>query len=269
MKQRIHDFVFSSAFQNFIIVLILLNGITLGMETSPSIMEQVGGFLKTFDTTALGIFTIEIILKIYLLGWRFFKDPWNVFDFTIVTIALVPASGPFSVLRTLRILRLLRLITMVPQMRMIVSALLKVIPGVASIMMLVTIIFYIFAVLTTKLYGEAFPEWFGTLGESLYTLFQIMTLESWSMGIVRPVMEQHPYAWLVFISFILIATFVVINLIIAVLIDSINAVHEEDHQGEVKKHDSEHQELMAEIRGVKDQVSRLAQKIDSKPEKSP
>ena len=150
----------------------------------------------------------------------FFRNPWNVFDFTIVAVALVPAGEGISVLRALRILRALRLISMVPQMRLVVQALLSAIPAMGSVIALLALIFYVAAVMATKLFGADFPEWFGTVGASLYTLFQIMTLESWSMGIARPVMEVHPYAWAFFVPFILIITFAVLNLFIAIVVNA-------------------------------------------------
>lgn len=269
MREQVHGLVYSRTFQNFIIVLIVLNGVTLGMETSSFLRNEVGGLLTYFDVFALGIFTIEIILKMYALGIvRFFKDPWNVFDFIIVGIALVPASGPLSVLRTLRILRLLRLITVVPQMRKIVAALLSVIPGIASIGLLVGVIFYIYAVLATNLYGESFPQWFGTLGESLYTLFQVMTLESWSMGIVRPIMEQHPYAYVVFVPFILLSTFVMINLVVAVIVEAMNSVRDvkdQEQVDEIEHHaDINQSELLQEMRELREQMAVLSRRIETR-----
>ncbi|MEA3552895.1 MAG: ion transporter [Campylobacterota bacterium] len=257
MHTKTKQFVESSNFQNFIIGLIIINGITIGLETSKSIMVDYGTILHMFDKFVITIFTIEIIMRIYVNRLAFFKDGWSIFDFIIVAISLVPTSAGFEILRVLRVLRLLRLITVVPQMKKIVMALVQVIPGMASIGALLSLLFYIFAIMATQLYGEAFPQWFGTLGETFYTLFQIMTLESWSMGIARPVMEVYPLAWIFFITFVLIATFIMINLIIAVVVDAmgelnndeeshiIDEIHEsEDHtKVEVQKLRTEIQEL--------------------------
>ncbi|VAY88135.1 Voltage-gated sodium channel subunit [hydrothermal vent metagenome] len=220
MYIKIKKIVENKYFQNFIISLIILNGITMGIETSKNISLNYNTFFNIFNIFVISSFTIEIILRIYVHKISFFKDPWSLFDFFIVSISLIPSSGGFEILRILRVLRLLRLITVVPQMRKIVMALVKVIPGMASIAGLLSLLFYIFAIISTQLYGENFPAWFGTLGESFYTLFQIMTLESWSMGIVRPVMDIYPLAWLFFVPFVLIATFIMINLIIAVVVDA-------------------------------------------------
>ena len=225
---KIKTFIESKYFQNFIMSLIVINGITMGLETSKSIVESFGQYLHMFDKFVISIFTVEIILRIYINRLAFFKDPWSIFDFLIVAISLVPTSAGFEILRVLRVLRLLRLITVVPQMKKIVMALVQVIPGMASIGALLSLLFYIFAIMATQLFGEAFPDWFGTMGETFYTLFQIMTLESWSMGIARPVMEVYPSAWMFFISFVLVATFIMINLIIAVVVDAMGELNSDE-----------------------------------------
>jgi voltage-gated sodium channel len=206
--------------QNTLITLIVINAIVLGLETSATVMAQWGTLLVALDRLILAVFVVEIALRIAVHRLAFFRDPWSVFDFLVVGIALLPASGPFAVLRALRVLRVLRLLTMVPSMRRVVGGLLAAIPGLASVIAIIGIIFYVAAVIATKLFGERFPEWFGHLGESAYTLFQIMTLESWSMGIVRPVMEVYPQAWLFFVPFILIATFTMLNLFIAIIVNA-------------------------------------------------
>jgi voltage-gated sodium channel len=153
-----------------------------------------------------------------------------LFDFAVVAIALVPASGPFAVLRALRVLRVLRMLTIVPSMRRVVGALLSAIPGLSSIALVLLLVFYVFGVIATHLFGALFPDWFGHLGRSLYTLFQVMTLESWSMGIARPVMEQAPWAWAFFITFILFATFTMLNLFIAIIVNAMQTFQESEHQ---------------------------------------
>ena len=195
LRGRVASLVESRAFQLFIITLIVLNAITLGMETSDQIMASIGNWLLLTDDIVLAIFVVEISLKLFAYRLRFFRAPWNVFDFTIVAIALIPASGPLAVLRAMRILRVLRLISMFPRLRFVVESLLHAVPGISSIAGLLLIIFYVFSVMATELFGDHHAEWFGNIGNSMYTLFQVMTLESWSMGIVRPVMETHPFAW--------------------------------------------------------------------------
>jgi len=231
MYNKIQTIVQSKSFINFITYLIILNGITMGLETSKGFMDSFGAYTSLFNIFVISVFTIEIVMRIYVYRAAFFKDPWSIFDFSIVAISLVPLSAGFEILRVLRVLRLFRLVTVVPQMRKIVSALISVIPGMLSIAALMSLFFYIFAIMATQLYSEKFPEWFGTLGASFYTLFQIMTLESWSMGIVRPIMEVYPLAWTFFVPFIFIVTFVMVNLIVAIVVDAMSIINkvEEEH----------------------------------------
>ncbi len=230
LRAAIRNWVEGPRVQNSIMVLIVINAIILGLETVPSVMDSYGTLLLTLDHLILGVFVIEIVLRIFAHRLGFFRDAWSIFDFIVVGIALVPASGPFAVLRALRVLRVLRLLTLVPSMRRVVGALLKSIPGLGSIALVLLLIYYVFAVIATKLFGPAFPQWFGSIGESLFTLFQIMTLESWSMGIVRPVMEVHPAAWVYFVCFILIATFTMLNLFIAIIVNAMHSFSEEESQ---------------------------------------
>lgn len=224
LRRKAAVFIESQPVVRFIIGLILINAITLGLETDKDISAQFGAQLFVFDKVMLSIFTVEIGLKLFAYRWHFFKSGWNVFDFLIVAIAWVPASGPLSVLRAFRILRILRLLSVVPQMRRVISALGHSIPGMSSVIGVLVLIFYVCAVLATKLFGQHpdpnMQEWFGTIGASGYTLFQIMTLESWSMGIVRPTLEIFPWAGLFFIPFIIITSFAVLNLFIGIIVDA-------------------------------------------------
>jgi voltage-gated sodium channel len=230
LRGAVRNWVESPRIQNCIMALIVINAIVLGLETVPSVMQDYGGILLATDSVILGVFVVEILLRLFAHGLAFFRDPWSLFDFVVVGIALVPASGPLAVLRALRILRVLRLLTLVPSMRRVVGALMGSIPGLSSIGLVLLLIYYVFAVIATKLFSANFPQWFGTIGESLYSLFQIMTLESWSMGIVRPVMEVHPNAWLFFVIFILIATFTMLNLFIAIIVNAMHSFTEEENR---------------------------------------
>ncbi len=222
MNEKIRKLVEGVKFQNFIVVLIVINAIILGMETSDYLMREFGVFLKTIDALILKVFVIEILLRLYVYRFRFFTQPWSLFDFFVVGVALIPASEAFAALRALRVLRVLRLLSVVPTMRRVIEGLLSAIPGIASVTTIMLLFFYVFAVIGTHLFSETYPQWFGTLGETMFTLFQIMTLESWSMGIVRPVMEQHPSAWIFFVLYILVTTFTMLNLFIAIIV---NAMH--------------------------------------------
>jgi voltage-gated sodium channel len=226
-RGRIARLVASQPFQRAVIALIILNAVTLGLETSATVMGTIGGALVALDTLLLILFTAELALRIYAFRGRFFRDPWGIFDLFVVGIAWLPATGPLSVLRALRVLRVLRMISVIPSLRTVVEAMLHALPGMGSIVLLMALIFYVFGVMATKLYGEILPERFGTLGASLYTLFQMMTLESWSEANVRPILAQQPLAWMFFVPFILLATFVVLNLFIGVIVDSIQTLRAE------------------------------------------
>jgi voltage-gated sodium channel len=262
LRARVIPVVEARLTQKIIIALILLNALTLGLETSVTAMAFAGPVLVTVDRLILAIFTLEVLAKMFAYGLRFWGNPWNVFDFLVVGIALVPGTGPFSVLR---VLRLLRLVSMVPKLRFIVEALLRAIPGIGSILGLLMLVFYVFAIIATGLFRESHPEWFGTLGASMYTLFQIMTLESWSMGISRPVMEEHPWAWAFFVPFILIATFTVLNLFIAIIVDAMQRMHEHQVALEEKTittvvHE-ENQTLHTELAALAEQTRILQERL--------
>lgn len=219
--------------EKFIIGVIIVNAITLGLETSPAIYRQFGVILETIDKICLCIFSFEIALKIICQRLKYFRDGWNIFDFIIVGICYLPATGSFAVLRSLRVLRLLLLITAMPRLKIMVRALILSLPNIASISLLMVLIFYVAGIMAVKLFGPAFPDWFGSLSKALFTLFQIMTLESWAMGIVRPVSQQFPYAFLFFVPFVLLSSFIVLNIFIAVIINGINDARE--HYYKMKK----------------------------------
>ena len=225
LREKLGKFVEGRRFQAFVMVLIITNAVTLGLETMPGVMAVAGDWLHLFDKAVLAVFVFEILGKLIYRQGRFFLDGWNIFDFVIVGIALIPASGPLAVLRSLRVLRAFRLLSVVPSMRRVVQALLLAIPGIGSVGLLILLIFYVGSVISTKIFGAAFPEWFGTIGASMYTLFQVMTLESWSMGIARPVLEQFPHAWIFFIPFILVTSFTVLNLFIGIIVDAMQSQH--------------------------------------------
>ncbi len=269
---KLQQFIEQTRFQYTILTLIIINAVLLGMETSASLMAQYGDVILSLDKALLSIFVLELLLRIYAYRLAFFRDPWSLFDFAVVAIALLPATGQFSVLRALRVLRVLRILTIVPSMRRVVSALLGSLPGLGSIAMVLLLIYYVFAVIATKLFGAAFPEWFGSLGASFYTLFQVMTLESWSMGISRPVMEQFPYAWLFFVTFILIATFTMLNLFIAIIVNTMQTFteqeqareHADTRATEQAAAQAEQQQLHAELAQIRAQLAEVTRLLQQK-----
>ncbi len=221
MRERTRALLEHRHFQRFIIAVILVNAGTLGLETFPAVVERHGPLLVFVDHVALYIFVAELVAKVYVQRWRFLRDPWNIFDSVIVGIALAPATGGLSVLRSLRILRALRLLSAVPSLRKVISALLRAMPGMSSIVLLLSLVLYVAAVLATKLYGQTAPERFGSLPTSLFTLFQTMTGDDWG-NIAREVMTRHPSAWVFFTVFILVCTFVVLNLFMAVVVSAMD-----------------------------------------------
>ncbi len=240
-------------FQNFLVAVILFNAVTLGLETT-QFGKDNATILHKIDFVILLIFTIELILKLVVYRLKFFKSGWNWFDLIIVAVSWVPSSGPLSVLRAFRILRVLRLFSIVPQMRRVIGALGHSLPGMASVIGVLGIVFYVSAVLTTKLFGQHpdpnMQEWFGSIGASAYTLFQVMTLESWSMGIVRPTMELFPQSWLFFVPFIIITSFAVLNLFIGIIVDAMQVMHEEEGKPD-------------QVMATREDIARVEAKLDA------
>ena len=250
MRQQVSDFLDRTVVQNAIVAVIVVNAIVLGMETSKTLMANAGGLIIAIDKLCLAIFTVELLAKLFAQGWRFFRNGWNLFDFFVVVISYVPSAGGLSVLRALRILRVLRLVSTMPRLRRVIEGFLTALPGMASVFGLMALIFYIASVIATKLFGTSFPDWFGSLGQSAYSLFQIMTLESWSMGIVRPVMEIYPYAWAFFVPFILVTTFAVVNLVVGLIVNSMQDAHA--------------QEEVAATEAYRDEILRRLTEIEKK-----
>ena len=251
-RERLRSIIEARPFQLTIIAIIALNAITHGTATFDGLPEQVLGFLHAVDRIALAIFVVEIAARMYAYGWAFFRDPWSVFDTLIVGIALVPATGPTSVLRTLRILRALRLISAVPSMRRVVAALLSAIPGMASIIGLLLLVMYVSAVISTEMFGKVAPDYFADLPTSLFSLFQIMTGEAWP-DIADQVMSEMPWAWIFFVGYILASSYVVLNLFIAVVV---NALDDETVSREEKRTEDKLDTILKEL-------ARLHARIDA------
>ncbi|OUS38210.1 voltage-gated sodium channel [Rhodobacterales bacterium 56_14_T64] len=265
-QDKAREFVERDSVRNSILGVIIFNAITLGLSTSSTVTDHIGGLLSVIDRAVLAIFVMELALKFYAYGWRFFASAWNIFDLLVVSVGLLPDKQGLSALRGLRVVRALRLLSVVPQMRSVVQALLDALPGMGAVIVMLSIVYYVFAVMATLMYGAAFNEWFGTLGRSLYSLFQIMTLESWSMGIVRPVMLVYPMAWIFFVPFIVITAFSVLNLFIGLLVNTMQTAVEDDDEAEFEKLrelvksetdvvDEHVLELMQEIRALRAELA--------------
>jgi voltage-gated sodium channel len=256
-RARLGAWIESRLVQRVVVALIAINAVTLGLETWPAAMAAAGPALLALDAFILGVFVVELALKLLAQGAGFFRRPWNLFDSAIVGIALAPAAEGFAVLRALRVLRLLRLVSVVPQMRLVVESVVRALPGMGSIALLLALFFYIFAVMATKLFGAAHPGWFGSLGTSMFTLFQIMTLEGWA-EIAREVMAVTPAAWLFFILFILLATFTVLNLFIAIIVNTMQQQHDSIAQEEAA---ARQEPLELELSGLRAELALLRERL--------
>ena len=262
IRLRLSQIIEARTTQLIIIALIFLNAIVLALETSAIVVLQYGSILRLADQILLSIFVVELLLKIFTQGRQFYRDPWNIFDATVIAIALLPATGSLSILRSLRILRILRLISAIPSLKRVVNSLLKAVPGMGSVVLLLGVIYFIFSVIATKFFGTEFADWFGDIGRSAYTLFQIMTLESWSMGIVRPVMTQFPLAWMFFVPFILITSFAVLNLFIGIIVDAMQRFDDDAHGHEPSKsHQQQEGNTIEEIQALKTEIQELKKLI--------
>lgn len=257
MQEKALHIVETDWFQRSILGLIVVNAIVIGIQTA-QLSTEVAAALALFDVFCLAVYIGEAILKLIAYRGKYFKDPWNVFDLTVVLLCLVPASLlPISpqiirIFRVFRAFRVFRLVSAFRQMRVIVEALGKSLPGVFWTALLLGIVYYVFAVMGTMLFGEAFPEWFGNIGDSFYTLFQVMTLESWSMGISRPVMEAYPWAWIYFVPFVVVSAFIVMNVVIGIIVSTIDEAQRHITEQDLRNSDAT---LALEFAKLQEQMS--------------
>lgn len=264
-KPWLAKLVTSHRFEVTIIGLIVINAILLGLETDAGLAAQYGDLFQALDRIILSIFVAEIAAKIYVHGWRFWRDPWSIFDFLVVAVALIPLTGHLSVLRSLRVLRVLRLISAVPSMRRVVSGLLHAIPGMGSIVALLLLVLYVACVMATQMYGSAFPELFGTLSRSVFTLVQIMTMEGWA-DLAGPVMEKFSYAWIFFLIYMLVTSFAVLNLFIGIIVDAMQSealTPMEEREEQVIDHQTD--ELISEISKLRGEIRELKETMPKLP----
>lgn len=266
---QIHDFCVrvtsSKIFKNTIVLIILINSIVLGLITSEAIYAKFGELFEFILSACVVIFTVEITLRIIAKGWRFFLNGWNIFDFLLITMALMPETGAAITFRVFRVLRALRMVSSMKKLRHIVSAILVSAPHVFWAAVLEIIIFYIFGIMGQNLFHEAFPQWFGTLGETVYTLFQVTTLESWSMGIARPVMKVYPWAWMYFVPFVMISSYIVLNVVVGVVVNATSDISEDDNismKDKIKAKKVTNTEISEQINELKEHILRLEAKLE-------
>jgi voltage-gated sodium channel len=253
-RTRLARWIESPRVVQFIIGVILVNAVILGLETNKDLMARSGTLLIAIDRACLAVFIIEIVCKLLAFRGLFWRSGWNIFDFIVVAVALVPGAGPWAVIRSLRVLRVLRLLTMIPSLRKVVAAFLHAIPGLGGVLLLMVIFLYTSAGLAVNLFGQRFPEWFGTLTGSLFSLFQILTLEGWA-DMARAIMEVYPWAPLFFVPFIIIATFTVLNLFIGIIVNTMQELSTLPEPGVPKKDLAEAlARIEGDIKGLRNQI---------------
>ncbi|MCR4640503.1 MAG: ion transporter [Lachnospiraceae bacterium] len=267
--EKLKKFVEGKLFQNTILIVIIINSIILGLQTFPAINNSAGDVLSIIDNICLGIFIIEMLLK--MVAYKFlgyFKSAWNWFDFIIVITSLLSGLAVLSSIRILRVFRVFRslkglrgfkMISSLKPLQVIISAIGKSLPGISWTALLLLIIYYIFSIIGVTQFGEAFPDWFGDIPKAMYTLFQVMTLESWSMGISRPVMEVFDYAWAYFVPFVLVSAFVMMNVVVGIVVNAISEVAEMNRQEEHEENGTT--DIKAEIDAVKENLAKLEEML--------
>ena len=259
MREKLGNLVDHTAVQRFIVFVLLLNAVTLGLETSDDIMSSYGAWIGRINDIIPYIFVVEVTARFLARGRRFFSDTWNIFDVIIISVSFLPSGSAFSALRALRILRVLHVISLVPRMRHVVAAMIRSLPQIGSILALLIIISYISSVIVTHLYGADYPELFGTIGRSMLTLFQLMTLEGWAAEVVRPVMETHPYSVFLFIPYMLMTAFAILNLFTAVLVDSMQLIQQ--NYAYERSENETRSIIKTELANVKADLTTLTQEI--------
>ncbi|MDH5393126.1 MAG: ion transporter [Gammaproteobacteria bacterium] len=258
--QRVVNHAF---FDYSIIALILINAVILGLETSPDIMRLYGQQLEFSSGVILALFILEALLKMLAVMPRlslYFKDGWNLFDFSVIVLSLLPATGELAmVARLARLLRVMRLISTIPELRLIVSTLIRSLPGMSHVIMLMGVIFYMYGVAGYHLFATHDPQHWGSLGISLLSLFRVVTLEDWT-DLMYTAMEMNSYSWIYFVSFVVMGTFVIINLFIAVVLNNLDEAKQEqlkELQGPVGKDD-----ILDELKTTQLALQRLQEKIE-------
>lgn len=270
--EKAKKFVESNLFQNFILVVIALNAIIMGILTVRDLPYGVQQALTMVDTVCLWIFVAELLIKLVVYRFHFFGSGWNLFDLAVVILSIFSDLSFFSVFRIFRIFRVLRslkalkslrgfrMISGLKNLRMIVEAIGRSIPGICWSGMLLLLVYYIFSIMGTTLFGPQFPDWFGSIGKSFYTLFQVMTLESWSMGISRPVMEVFSWAWIYFVPFVLCTSFLIMNVVVGIVVNAISEVSEsqvrEDKEAPEDTEDTQIQ-LRRELASLREQLAHV------------
>ncbi|MEQ9435269.1 MAG: ion transporter [Hyphomonas sp.] len=268
-------------FRHFITILIVINAVVLGILTyreslSPGLVRA----LEVFDIAVTWVFATEILLKLVVYRFQFFKSGWNWFDFVVIGVSMIPGSAAFSVLRAMRVLRVLRLLHIVPVMKRITEALMKALPGMGAIFAVLALVTYVGAVMATNMFGDTSdPDvalLFGDLPKSAYSLFQVMTMDGWRFEVVQKVIDDgNPYAWIFFIIFIFIASFAILNLFIALVVDALASEQKalleeglEDIEDEIEEEfedaHAQRDEILKALNAMRAEIAELKQLVDTR-----
>lgn len=257
------EVVESGRFQRLVLGVIFVNAVSLGLSTSPALSDRYGIALRVIEVAVLVAFGLEMVLRLYAGGRRFFRDPWNWFDLIIVCLALLPMTSFFSVMRVLRVLRLARIVSVIPSLRRVIAALLSAVPGIGSIIVMLMVALYSGAILGVQLFRSAAPEYFGSLDRSLFTMFEIMTLENWP-GVAEPIVQERPAAWVFFVAYIVLTAFILLNLLIGVIVSAMEIeVNRHRWQEDQRLERKQHEAVMTELRELRAMVGRLQDAVPS------
>lgn len=254
---KLKSLIESNKVQYFIAAVITLNAVVLGVMTRTDLSPDELFFLERIDQACLAIFTVELLIKIVVYNKRFPFDPWNIFDFVVVIGSLALVSSSFSVLRAFRIFRILKVISEFDELRVLVKAMLKTIPSMTWALVLLVIIFYIFAVFGHAMFSEGFPDLFGSLGMSMFTLFQVMTFESWATAVARPIMDVFPLAWIYFFIFILLTSITVLNVMVGIVVEAVGQISEAEKMKNLEKQYQGKESIVKELQLLHEHIDRL------------
>ncbi len=247
-------------FQRFVILTILLAGVLAGIETDAAMLASHGPVLRALDRIVLGVFIVECLLKIVACSprpWNYFRDGWNVFDFVIVVLCLLPMNSQFAVvLRLGRTLRLLRLVSALPKLQLLVGALIKSFSSMGYVGILLGLMFYIYAIAGVHLFGGHDKEHFGSLSRAFLTLFQTITLDDWKFLFVSAQGSSPGVAAVYFVTFILLGTMIMLNLFIGIIMNSMQEMHTElDEYNAAKRAFVEKGSALADITALDGQIA--------------
>ena len=278
--KRLQNYVDGEAdtwFEYFILAVIFVNVITLGLETTPFGLAHEN-VLFIIDQICLWIFVVELLLKFIAFNKDFFKYKWNIFDLTIVLISIFATLPYFTVFRVFKIFRSVRIIKALKSFRAIkamkfvnglehlqriLRALVLSFSGIIWTLVLLFIIYYVYAIIGTHIFGAEFPDYFGTLGNSLLALFQIMTFDSWCSEIARPIIQLHSWAWIYFVTFALLSAFIIMNVIVGIVVDSIDESRRKDLEKKSGETTVTIKDLNKQIVELQKQIAELSNKLDN------